>query len=73
MARVLPANFDLALGILTRPAFCCSFNAGPSSKLSEWVLIFHGFPATLNQRVQGSGACMPTNLKSNIDRVLGNG
>jgi hypothetical protein len=28
---------------------------------------------TLNQRVQGSSACVPTNLKSNIDRVLGNG
>ena len=39
-------NFDLALGILTRPAFCCSFNARPSSKLSESVLIFHGFPVT---------------------------
>ena len=30
--RVLPVNFDLALGILTRPAFCLSFNAGVSPR-----------------------------------------
>jgi hypothetical protein len=33
----------------------------PSSKLSERALISHGFQVTLNQRVQGSSLCAPTN------------
>jgi len=68
--RALPGNFDLALGILTWPAFCRSFNAGPSSKLSESVLVFHGFPVTLNQRVQGSSPCAPTNDFNDLEWIL---
>jgi hypothetical protein len=45
--------------------------------LSEWALISHGFPVTLNQRVQGSSPCAPTNdcnvLSGGIFAVLTTG
>ena len=47
--------------IPTNPDFCCHSMRERTGNLSEWALNLLVWPKTLNQRVQGSSPCAPTN------------
>jgi hypothetical protein len=70
--RMHPANFPATLGLHKTVAphldFCFDifqfpfrFNPGTKEGNVEMGLINKGYPVTLNQRVQGSSPCAPTN------------